>query len=310
MDDWTPDGTGHDDTAHDDTGHDEPQPAPRGRRWKLRGIAIAAVALLAPTAVAVGAVAAGTNPTRPIAINQTDGFGDGKVAVFTYGQNYQCVHQPFDDRDFDGTPAAADPDEFQQPLCQVGAGVGVDPNGKPAGKTEPLYVLVPFFDADGDGEAAAGLAPTLNNVFGFVPDAFDPTPGVPVQCPEPGGDLSQVKGAFGTCTMHPSTLDYGAVLHAVRPDLFPKVSNVKLPTVNHDHVIDGTNFGSIWWRIKVVLVTDQASWPDVDGTHGITSVTAIRAAQKAGKAMADLDTNFFLFFDSRELAGHAAMHMN
>jgi hypothetical protein len=284
--------------------------APRTRRRvRPRTLIVAAIAVLGLSAVVVNASAAGFNPTRPIAVNQTDGYGNGKVTVFTYGQNYQCVHQPFDDRDFDGKPAAADPDEFQQPLCQVGSDVGIDPNGKPAGKTEPLYVIVPFFDADHDGEAAAGLAPTLKNVFGFVPDAFDPTPGVPVQCPEPGGDLSQIKGEFGTCTMHPNTLDYGAVLHAVRPDLFPKVSNVKLPTVNHSHVIDGTNFGSIWWRIKVVLVTDQAAWPDVNGTHGITSVKALRAAQKAGQANPDVDTNFFLFFDSRPLAGQSASTM-
>jgi hypothetical protein len=269
-------------------------------------------------AVVIGLGAAGTvagtvaatqkDPTRPIAINQTDGYGNGKVTVFTYGQNYQCIHAPTDDRDHDGTPAAADPDEFQQPICQVAADVGIDPAGKPAGKTEPLFVIVPFFDADNDGEAAAGLAPTLKTVFGFVPDAFDPTPGEAVQCPEPGGNLSQSKGAFGTCTMHPSTLDYGAVLHAARPDLFPTIANVKLPTVNHSHVIDGTNFGSIWWRITVVLVTDKAVWPDVNGTHGITSVDALRKAQAAGKASADVPTNFFLFFNARTLP-HSQMTM-
>jgi hypothetical protein len=127
---------------------------------------------------------------------------------------------------------------------------------------------------------------------------------VDVQCPEPGGALSQLKGEFGTCTMHSNTLDYGAVLHAVRPDLFPTVSNVKLPTVNHSHIISGANFNPIWWRIKVVLVTDQSAWPDVNGTKGITSIDSLRAAQKAGQAGADVDTNFFLFFGSRQLAGH------
>jgi hypothetical protein len=271
-------------------------------RWKNRASAIAVVVGLGAAAALVGnAGASQKDPTRPIAINQTDGYGNGKVTVFTYGQNYQCVHEPMDDRNHNGVPAASDPSEFQQPICHVASDVNIDPAGKPAGKTEPLYVIVPFFDADHDGEAAAGLAPTLKSVFGFVPDAFDPTPGEAVQCPEPGGNLSAQKGEFGTCTMHPSTLDYGAVLHAARPDLFPTIANVKLPTVNHSHIIDGTNFGPIWWRITVVLVTDPSVWPDVNGTKGITSVDALRKAQAAGKAGGDVPTNFFLFFNAREM---------
>ena len=43
----------------------------------------------------------------------------------------------------------------------------------------------------------------------MVPDAFDPTPGVPVQCPEPGAGLSQHEVDFGTCSMHPTQLDLG-----------------------------------------------------------------------------------------------------
>ena len=70
----------------------------------------------------------------------------------------------------------------------------------------------------------------LNSILaGFVPDAFDPTPGVPVQCPEPGGPLSQQKGAFGTCTMHPTHIDYVRLLSEVRPDLFAGLKNLDLP---------------------------------------------------------------------------------
>lgn len=39
-----------------------------------------------------------------------------------------------------------------------------------------------------------------------VIDAFDPTPGVDVQCAEPGPPTTTHKGGFGTCTMHPSNL--------------------------------------------------------------------------------------------------------
>jgi hypothetical protein len=271
----------------------------RGRKFQMTSVAIAAIVLgsVAAAGVAVGGSA---KPTRPIAINQTDGYGDGKVVAFSYGQAYECVSTPFEDRDYDGKVMAEDPDEFQTPRCQIGAPTGLDPTGDAAKDAEPLYVIVPFFDADGDEEAfTPAAAATLKGAFGIVPDAFDPTPGVPVQCPEPGGALSQQTGEFGTCTTHPSTLDLGPVLAAL--GIVPPQTIFELPTPNHSHIIDGKNFGSIWWRIVVVLVTDQAAWPDVDGTTGITSVKALRTAQANGQALGDVDSNFFLFFDSREL---------
>jgi hypothetical protein len=287
-----------------------PAAKPRRRRsmMTIAGVAMAglaaSVALYGVTASAT--TSASTDPSRPIRVDQTDGYADGKVVVFTYGQNYQCVHEPFDDRDGDGVPAAQDPDEFQKPICEVGFGtkVGIDPAGEPAGETEDLFVIVPFFDADHDGEAAGGLAPTLQSIFGMVPDAFDPTPGVPVQCPEPGGSLSQQKGAFGTCTMHPTQIDYAQLLSEVRPDLFAGLKNLDLPLVNHSHIIRGANFNPVWWHLKVVLVTDQNAWPDVNGTKGIRSVDDITAAQAKGQALATINSNFFLFFGSRELHHH------
>ena len=286
--------------------------APRRRRRSIMitgGVALAGLtaALAAYGVTASASSGSSADPSRPIRVDQTDGYADGGVVVFTYGQNYQCVHQPSDDRDGDGVPAAKDPGEFQKPICEVGFGtkVGIDPAGEPAGETEDLFVIVPFFDADHDGEAAGGLAPTLSTIFGgLVPDAFDPTPGVPVQCPEPGGTLSKQKGEFGTCTMHPSQLDYAQLLSEVRPDLFAGLKNLELPLVNHSHIIRGKNFEPVWWRLKVVLVTNQAAWPDVNGTKGIRSVEDIAAAQASGKALATINSNFFLFFNSRELHQH------
>lgn len=68
------------------------------------------------------------------------------------------THERGNDRDGDGIPAAQDPDEFQKPICEVGFGtkVGLDPAGEPAGETEPLFVIVPFFDA-------YHAAPSLNS---------------------------------------------------------------------------------------------------------------------------------------------------
>jgi len=258
--------------------------------------------VLAVTLVAVAAaVADGTSPTRPIAVNQTDGYGNDRLVAFTYDLNFDCVHGPFDDLDLDGKAAAVDPDEFQSPRCLVGAESKLDPEGGPALDTEPLYVIVPFFDADRDGQAAsAGLAGALRGLFGVAPDAFDPTPGVPVQCPEPGPPLTRHTGEFGTCTMHPTQLDLGPVLDQL--GLVSPRQVVNLPLPNHDHIVDGANFGSIWWKVVVVLVTDERVWPNVDGTRGLNSVADLRRAQASGQALRDVPTNFFLHFDSRELA--------
>ena len=283
-------------------------PGLRRRRRSILVTGGVALTGLAATFVMYGVTASASTsatatPSRPIRADQTDGYGDGKLVTFTYGQQYQCVHEPGDDRNGNGIPADRDPAEFQTPICEVGFGtkIGLDPAGAPTTETEPLYVIVPFFDADHDGEAAGGLASTLKSIFGFVPDAFDPTPGVPVQCPEPGGNLTVQKGAFGTCTMHPTQIDYAQLLSEVRPDLFAGLKNLNLPLVNHSHIIDGANFNPIWWQLKIVLVTDPSVWPDVNATTGLRSVADITNAQAAGKALATINSNFFLFFGSREM---------
>jgi hypothetical protein len=254
--------------------------------------------LLAAAAVLIGlavglttAFASESDPTRPIALNQTDGFGNEKLLVFTYFQNFSCIHEPFADLDGpnhtgDGHVAADDPDEFQAPKCILGeTGSGsipsIDPTGRPIESTEPLFVIVPFFDADGDGTV----------------DALDATPGVDVQCPEPASPLTvrPSPAPFGTCTMHPTTL------HA------EPVGLGDLPLVNHSHIIDGDSFGPIWWQIIGVLIFDRNVWPDIDGgcpagrRACLTSVKALRNAQAAGNASQDVPTNFFLFFDAKPL---------
>ncbi len=260
----------------------------RSRSSFFLGVAVVVSTLsILSAGFAVGGEA-GSPPTRPIALNQTDGFGNEKLLVFTYFQNFSCIHESFDDLDGpghtgNGTVAADDPDEFQTPKCILGdSGSGslptIDPTGRPIEGTQPLFVIVPFFDADGDGTV----------------DALDPTPGVDVQCPEPAS-VRPAAAPFGTCTMHPTTL------HA-EPAGLPD-----LPLVNHSHIIDGDNFGAIWWQIIAVLVFDQSIWPNVTGDCPaggdacLTSVKALRQAQAADQASGDVPTNFFLFFDARPL---------
>jgi hypothetical protein len=286
----------------------------RAGRSRTR-VAVLGSLAVAATISGVGLTAAmssDSNPTRPIAVNQTDGYGQGKLGAFTYYQNFACVHEPFSDLDGNGKVAAVDPAEFQTPRCVVGNQPGIDPAGEPGDKTAPLYVIVPFFDADGDGAAADPAAPSgesstgplataLKQEFGFVPDAFDPTPGVPVQCPEPGPPLTQHKGEFGTCTMHTTTLDLDPTLKALG---LPPVG-AKLPLVNHSHIIQNINYKPVWWQIRAVLVLDKSIWPNVEGTTGLTSVEAMRKAIADGKAIGDVPSNFYLFFDSRKFPSHS-----
>jgi hypothetical protein len=278
------------------------------RRARITNLALlAAVAGVLTVVLTTASAGSDSTPTHPLRADQTEGFGNDRLLGFTYGQNFSCIHRPGDDLDHNGVPADLDPAEFQAPHCTAGIQPPIGPTGDPIDNTEPLFVIVPFFDGDNDGEAADGLAPTLRSLFGVVPDAFDPTPGEDVQCPEPGPPLTEHKGAFGTCTMHTTKIDLGPVLHSL--GLIPADQVVQLPTPNHSHIIDGGNFGSIWWKVVVVLVTDKSVWPNAAGTTGITSLTKLRAAQAAGKAFPDVPTNFFLFFDSRQFprTGSTAM---
>lgn len=277
---------------------------------------------LIPATVAVllvmaGEVAAQSKaPTRPLAVNQTDGFAENQVVAFTYAESFDCLAGAFDDVDKDTQPAAVQPSEFNPGVaaagpmlgqafshCVLGFSPAVDPTGAPASGTEELFVLVPFFDTNPSNNEAftPELQTFLINTFGFVPEAFKKHPDVDVQCPEPGPPRTQHTGDPGTCTMHTTTLDFGRILDQALG--LPSGTPVPLPTANHSHVIDKAKESTRWWKIISVLVTDPKAWPKADGTSGITSVDALRAAQAAGQAKPDVDTNFFLFFDSAPLSG-------
>ena len=95
------------------------------------------------------AASAGAGPERPVAVNQTEGFGAGQLLVFTYLQNFACIHEPFDDLDHNGQIAAVDPHEFQRPICTVDRQSTIGPTGDPIDNVEKLWVIVPFFETDG-----------------------------------------------------------------------------------------------------------------------------------------------------------------
>jgi len=104
----------------------------------------------------------------------------------------------------------------------------------------------------------------------------------------------------GTCTMHASSVDLSVLLATLGKIENPPMGNVFLPTPNHDHIVDNSrvNTKPIWWQVRPVLVMDPADWPAADGSSGLTSSTAMDAAEAAGRAV-EVGSNFFLFFSSR-----------
>ena len=240
--------------------------------------------------------------------NQTFGYSNGKLELFTYTQSFDCVDQAKDDLNYNGVLAQSDPGEFQTPICQAGIQPTMDPTGMTPNPEDYLYVLIPFFSVNDDqnpNDAIAcptgvrlstlcgpALGKTLIKLFGAVPEAYKAKPMVYTQCPAPGE-------MPGTCTTHVSTVDLGKVLVALGKLPGP-AGNVFLPTPNHSHVItnaDATQ-SPIWWEVIPVLVTNLADFPTEDGSSGITSVAALQAAEKTGDAI-QVPSNFFLFFGSK-----------
>lgn len=229
---------------------------------------------------------------KSLAPNETFGFGDDKLLVFRYRQQFDCVIGPNSDVDSIGKPADRTPEQFKSPECVIGIPSTLSPSGDSLAKTDPLYILVPFFETNKKtGAFTKDLGAALKKLFGFIPDAFKPDPGVPVQCPAPMDKPA-------TCTMHPLQINLGPVLVALGK--LPKGSNLYVPLVNHDHLL---NNGTIrqsteWWTLVVVLVEDPKAWPNATGTTGITSLAKLRDAQSKKEASADVPSNFFLFFSS------------
>jgi hypothetical protein len=268
--------------------------------------------------LALGAcLAFGTSvASAQLAPNQTQGFGNDRIVTFTYLQNFDCVDEPAMDLDFNGIAAQSDPNEMQLPICQVITEPSADPAGGDIRHTAHLYVLVPMFGNDTNPADAmdcpgtprehelcgVDLGNALIGLFGFVPEAWKRTPAVSTQCPDPNNPIP------GTCTMHSSTVDLSVLLAAMHMPPQTPTATTLVPTPNHSHVVDNsrTNTGAIWWEVRPVLIFDQNDWPAADGSSGITSSSAMDAAEEAGRAV-EVGSIFFLFFES-QLAQHPMHH--
>ncbi|TMH28058.1 MAG: hypothetical protein E6H66_22450 [Betaproteobacteria bacterium] len=271
-------------------------------------IKMLSIRLLQTVATCAWVALAAGNAAAQLAPNQTNGFGNGRLVTFTYLQNFDCVDEPTMDLDFNKIMAQSDPNEMQTPICQVVTEPSADPTGGNLKQTAHLYVLVPMFGNDINpadampcpnggrpGElCGVPLGNELIKLFGHVPEAWRTKPNIATQCPDPNNPVP------GTCTMHASSVDLAVLLAGMPGIPNPPTHNVFLPTPNHSHIVDNSRVNTvpIWWEVRPVLIMDPADWPAPDGSSGITSATAMDAAEAAGRAI-EVGSNFFLFFSSK-----------
>ena len=80
-----------------------------------------------------------------------------------------------------------------------------------------------------------------------------------------------------------------------------------VPGTYHSHVIDYAYSPKRWWNVVVFNVDDGSIFPDAEGRCParkgcLTSLAAIRAAQKTGKVEADVPSNVWFLFSVRPVA--------
>jgi hypothetical protein len=144
--------------------------------------------------------------------------------------------------------------------CEAGAPAKV----APAKSFDPLYITVPL------GFSAKGL-----------------------DCPDKL-----------TCVDHPMTLDLTRLAPALAPiykttpeKLLPALKNFTTP--GHDHFITDKNRGKAeWWDVRVVGVTDAATYRAIQRHHSWAYIKSLLAA-KNPHVVGPIPTNLFLFFSAR-----------
>ena len=199
------------------------------------------------TVLAGGSVNANNSATESPSMEQNEtmpNFYAGHVIQSEYEQGF-----------FVGSPAPS-----KYPSGQGPSLLGVAPTVFPGlpNDTNPFFVLVPAWGCAGSG---GGLACGL--VSALAP-AYDPSFAANETC---------LPATIQTCWDHPSTIGVPNAL------LGGGSGFTMVPLPGHDHLIASLeHFQDVWWNITVVLVFNQAAWPDQAGMHGITSVANLTAA--------------------------------
>jgi hypothetical protein len=102
------------------------------------------------------------------------------------------------------------------------------------------------------------------------------------------------------CVDHPGTMDLSRLEPALKP-LYPTLTDAQLTaalknfaTPGHNHFITTKAGGAReWWDVRVVGVTDKATYRDINQHK---SASYLLKQVKAGKTTGVIPTNLFLFF--------------
>jgi hypothetical protein len=222
---------------------------PKIGRSAVVAIAVAAVLSIGFPALLANGVPGSTNSsTEGSSLEQNEtmpNFFQGQVFQSEYEQGF-----------FVGSPSPSPIPSGQGPTL-----LGVAPTVFPglSGDTNPFFVLVPAWGCAGAGGGVScgllnALAPAYNATFAL------------------SGMETCLPATIQTCWDHPSTIGIPNAL------LGGGSGFTMEPLPGHDHLIASLeNFQDVWWNITVVLVFNQAAWPNPAGTHGITSVTNLTA---------------------------------
>jgi len=225
---------------------------------------------------------------RPLPPDMLESYAEGQVVALQYHQTFYCPTMPSSDLEppfghGDGHPQSEEPNEYQIPPC--------------------------FFGDTGTGsvltaELRAGAFPGVKTFWGMAPffgtalgSANSPASDVDTQCSEPGPPITHRRGQPGTCLMHPSTLRFAHIF-----DDPTKQPPDPVPLPQHSHLAPVTSSPPAWWNQRGVAIYDRAIWPDRDGNcpagrpRCVTSVAALRAAQKTGQASIDVPSNVYFYF--------------
>jgi len=206
------------------------------------------------------ASAAATNTSLP------SGFGGSESPLLEQSEmmpaflNGHVVNTVYEQGYYVGTFSAPNSTFGMEPLSAIPS-IGVNATHQPApfDHVRTLWVLVPWW-----GPSAAPYDPAYN------PTAY----GIQLHC---------APANVAVCFDHPATINV------------PGLGNVPLP--GHDHLISTWAAGQdIWWNVAVDLVFNQSVFPDLNATHGITSLSELLKQQALGTVSPDLNTDLFLNF--------------
>lgn len=254
----------------------------------------------------------------PLADDIILNYADGKPVASAYKFSYICPTNPDEDVNppynlGNGVDETRDFTEYQSQPCFFGTGKQSEilETGEiqaAFGGVRELYGLAPWFNE------VPTVAGQLNNLYA----ANTPLSDIQANCPRQGLPVTNITDPTGTCLMHMNVLHFPAENGGgdLRYHVPPQV-----PLPAHSHILGGvvspdgkvstkespTALGPTWWHPRSVLVLDRSIWPDAAGNcpagkeKCLTSIKALREAQKNGQARTEGGSNILLYFSVQEI---------